>query len=125
MQNKEDFGFYGEGNDESKVKDIQGITDTVTDYTYTNLEYPCIMLKEGFTCPKHKMKVISNMVKTTSDDKDISLYFVESGELFKIGMLGGLQVSSFIDIVGVENLVGYFLDGTKLEGSKIYTLCTF
>lgn len=121
----EDFEFYGEGTDETTVQDVKGITDKVTDYTYTNLNYPCIMLKEGFTCPKHKMKVISNMVKTSNNDKDISLYFTDDGELYRIGMLSGLQLSSFIEIVGLENIVGFFEDGTRLDGSKIYTLCTF
>ena len=121
----EDFEFYGEGTDETPVQDVKGITDKVTDYTYTNLNYPCIMLKEGFTCPKHKMKVISNMVKTSNNDKDISLYFTDDGELYRIGMLSGLQLSSFIEIVGLENIVGFFEDGTRLVGSKIYTLCTF
>ena len=121
----EDFEFYGEGTDETPVQDVKGITDKVTDYTYTNLNYPCIMLKEGFTCPKHKMKVISNMVKTLNNDKDISLYFTDDGELYRIGMLSGLQLSSFIEIVGLENIVGFFEDGTRLDGSKIYTLCTF
>lgn len=120
---EEDFGFYGEEADEDRVEDIHGITDTVSKFTFTKLEYPCIMFREGFTCPQHQMKVISNMVKTNSPDKDTSLYFETGGEMFKLGMLSGRQIDPLLELVGVENLVGYYDSDTKLEGDRIYTLC--
>lgn len=122
MEN-EDFGFYGEEEDESVVDDIHGITDTVTNYTYTNLQYPCIIFKEGFTLKSHKWRVISNMVKAIDKDKDTALYFKDNGNMVKLGSLSGRQVESFLELVGCENLLGYYLDGTKLEGDRLYTLC--
>lgn len=120
----EDFGFYGEDEDSDSTQEINGISGTVTDFTFTNLSYPCIVFKDGFTCPKHQMQVISNMVKTVNDVKDISLYFVENNELYKIGMISGLQVSSFLEIIGTDNVYGYYDKDTRLENSKLYTLCT-
>lgn len=120
---EDDFNFYGEEAEERDVKDIEGITDKVTEFTYTNLEYPCIMFKEGFSCPQHQMKVISNMVKTNTPDKDTSLYFMNGGELFKLGMLSGQQIDPLLELVGVDSLVAYYDADTKLEGDKIYTLC--
>ena len=119
----EDFGFYGEDGDSEVKQEIHGISGQVTDFTYTNISYPCIIFREGFTCPKHQMQVISNMVKTVNDVKDISLYFIDKGELFKMGMLSGLQVSSFLEIIGTEKVFGYYDKDTKLENSKLYTLC--
>ena len=119
-----DFGFYGESNDDYEEKEIQGITGDVTSFTFVNLEYPCIIFNEGFTCPKHQLTVIGNMVKSTNALKDISLYFLNGGELFKIGMIGGIQVNAFLEIVGTDNVTGYFDKDTKLENSLLYSLCT-
>ena len=59
---EEDFGFYGEEAEEDKVEEIQGITENVSEFTYSSLEYPCIMFKDGFSLKNHKWKVLSNMV---------------------------------------------------------------
>ena len=119
----DDFDFYGEEAEEESVEDIHGITDKVTEFTYTSLEYPCLIFSEGFTCPQHQMKVISNMVKTNTVDKDTSLYFSNNGTLFKIGMLSGEQIEPLLELVGVDNLVGYFDASTRLVGDRLYTLC--
>lgn len=119
----DDFGFYGEEAEENSVKDIHGITDKVSKYTYTKLEYPCIIFKSGFTCPQHQMNVISNMVRTSSPDKDTALYFENDSKLFKLGKLSGTQVDPLLELIGVENLVGYYDENTRLEGDRLYTLC--
>lgn len=120
-----DFGFYGDEADEGDTKVIDGITGEVTNYTYTKLSYPCILFREGFTCEKHKLRVISNMVNTGGTNKDISLYFQQAGEIYKLGMLNGLQVKSFLEIIGVENVFGMYDADTRIEGDKMYVLCTF
>jgi hypothetical protein len=119
---EEDFGFYGEEAEEDKVEEIQGITENVSEFTYSSLEYPCIMFKEGFSLKNHKWKVLSNMVKSISPDKDISLYFHDNGELLKIGKISGTQVDAFLDIVGMEGVVGYYDKDTLLENDRLYTL---
>lgn len=120
-----DFDFYGDGTDESKVKDIHGITDTVTEYSYSNLQYPCIIFVEGFKCPKHKMQVLSNMIKSKGIIKDIALYFKQSDGVYKIGEIGGIQVNSLLDCIGVDSLLGFYDESTELIGSKLYALCSF
>lgn len=122
-EEEDDFNFYGEEAEEPNVEDIHGITDKVTEFTYTKLEYPCIMFKEGFSCPQHQMKVISNMVKTMNQDKDTALYFLSGGTTYKLGMLSGKQIDPLLELVGVENLVGYYDKDTRLEGDRIYSLC--
>lgn len=123
MQN-EDFGFYGEGEDEVKNTTVKGISDNVAGFTFTKLKFPCIIFKEGFKCPKHQLTVISNMVKTVKDLKDVNLYYQDNEDVFKMGALSGLQVDSFLEIVGDDKVVGYYDKDTKLEGSMLYTLCT-
>lgn len=120
-----DFEFYGDGTDESEVKDIHGITDTVTEYSYSNLQYPCIIFVEGFKCPKHKMQVLSNMIKSKGIIKDIALYFRQPDGVYKIGEIGGIQVNSLLDCIGVDSLLGFYDEATELSGSKLYALCSF
>ena len=129
IESNSDFGFYGEENDETKVKEVKGITDKVTEYVYTNLSDPCIIFKKGFSCPKHQMKVLSNMVKSQGVPKDITLYFEKDmgtaeSEIYKLGMISGLQVDSLLSIFDLEKLVGFYDENTVLEGSKLYVLCS-
>lgn len=123
-----DFDVY-DGIDAEEVEeyneDIHGITDIVTDYTFANISFPCIMFKDGFKLEKHKINVIVNMVKSVSKDKDITLYFRNNGELTKIGAINGYQLSSLIDIAGRTNLTAYLAAEEELTDSLIYTLCSF
>ena len=118
--------LYEGYSEDSGVREIEGITDTVTDYTYTNLAYPCIIFKNGVKLEKHRIQVISNMVKSNATGvvKDISLYFSNEGQLYKLGEIGGIQVSPLIDIVGRDNLIAFLDKDTELKESLIYTLCS-
>jgi hypothetical protein len=119
----EEFDFY-EGNEEGieEVRDIKGLTDTVSKYVYSNMEFPCICLKEDIKLPRHKWVIISKLVKQGSSDKNISIYMLRGGEVFKAGTLSGLQVKAFIDIIGLDNLFGYFNKDKKLTGDRLYVL---
>jgi len=119
--------IYDGYDEEESVKDIKGITDKVTDYTFTDISFPCVIFKSGLRLEKHKVKVISNMVKSTTGSlgKDITLYFSKGDkQLYKMGMLSGIQISSLIEIVGLDNLDAFYDENTRLAGSLIYTLCT-
>ena len=117
-----DFGFYGDSSDDTIVEDIQGITDGITSYSYTGVEYPCLVLRDGFSCPKHRMEVIAKMVRTSGDDKDISLYFNNSGETYKLGNISGKQVKAFLDIVGTDNVIGFLSKDTAISNDMLYVL---
>ena len=119
---EEDFGFYGEEAEEDNVEEIQGITENVSEFTYSSLEYPCIMFKEGFSLKNHKWKVLSNMVKSEAPDKDISLYFMEDGDMLRIGSISGRQVDAVLDLIDTANVVGYMSEGVELRGDLLYTL---
>ena len=77
--------------------------------------------------PKHKVMAISNMVKSAmgNAEKDITLYFQNNGELYKMGMLSGQQIMSLLQIVPREQLIAYYNDGSLLVDGKIYVLCSF
>lgn len=129
MENKYGYGVYEEdvydGEEEyTGEEDIEGVTDEVTSYTYTNLEYPCIVLNDDFTCPKHKLEVLSRMVKMSDREiKDIALYMSNEGDLYKIGSLSGTQMKAFYQIIGEDNVRVFFSEEKELLGDKKYVLC--
>lgn len=118
-----EFNFYG-NDDEVNVKDREGITDKVTSYTYTDLSYPCIILKDGFKCPLHRMIVISNMVKSNTPDKDINLYFTKGSDMYKVGNLSGKQIKPLLDILDIGKLKAFYDRATELSGDMVYALCS-
>lgn len=128
MENKDycmDDDFYGVGEDEGRSAEVKGITGEVSSFTYTNLQFPCILFKEGTPIPKHKLKIVSNMVKSGNmGEKDTSLYFIQNGDVFKIGSLSGNQIMGFLDLMGLDCLEGYLGKENKLEGGLLYSLCT-
>ena len=53
---KNDFDFYdGVEQDSSVVQDIKGLTDEVSKYIYSNMDFPCICVKENIKLPKHAL----------------------------------------------------------------------
>lgn len=120
---KEELDFYeGYSSDPSQDREIEGITGTVTDYTFSKLEFPCLILKENASFPEHKLMVVSNMVKVKSNSSKINIYFKDGSDLFSIGAIVGSQVMSFIELLGEENLEGYLNSDTKVTGSNLYAL---
>lgn len=119
----DDFNFYGvEQDDTEEVKDLKGVTDTVSKFVFSNMSYPCICLKEDLKLPKHKWVIISKLVKQGSVDKNISVYMIRGGELYKAGSLSGVQIKAFIDIIGIDNMYGFYNKDKELKGDKLYVL---
>lgn len=116
-----------EGYEEGVVNDIEGITDSISDLSYTGISFPAIIFGEGFRLERHKASVIRNMVESNASGfvKDISLYYTNNGELYRLGAISGYQVMPLLDIVPMELITAYYSDGTPLNGSLIYTLCSF
>ena len=120
---KDESSFYDDCEESSE--DVEGITGQVSSFTFTNINYPCFIFKEGSEIPKYKLRIVANMVKSGNmQDKDTSLYFMQNGDLYKIGSLSGLQIMGFIDLIGIDNLIGYASKDEKLEGASLYCLCT-
>lgn len=117
-----EFDFYGEEYNENSPNEIKGITDKVTSYTYTGMSYPCMVIKDTFVCPKHRMLVIKNMVKKSAMDKDISLYYAQGAELFKLGNISSSQIKVFIEMVGKEHIEGYLSEKESLSDDLLYIL---
>lgn len=111
--------------EESQEKDIEkasGNIDTSSKYANTSLKYPCLVVREGFSMPKHKWVLVSNVIKSAKGS-DIGIYLEKNkNELMKLGTIGGVQVKMLLNVFGEVNLFGYYDDGRLLEGDRLYVL---
>lgn len=119
----DDEGFYPE--EDNRVEEIKGITGKVSSFTFTGVSFPCFIFRDDVQIPKHKLLIVSNMVKTGNmGEKDTSIYFQKDGSLFKIGALSGTQIMGFLDLMGTDCLKGYVSEEKELVGGSLYSLCT-
>lgn len=107
-----------EGYSETTVGEME---DRVSRYAKAGLNFPCLVIKKGFNAQKHRWMLISNIVKS-SKKSDVGLYLDQGDKKMKLGTVGGSQVRTLIEILGEDNLSGYYDDGRELAGSKLFVL---
>lgn len=95
--------------------------ESVSRYAKAGLNFPCLVIKKGFNAQKHRWILISNIVKS-SKKSDVGLYLDQGDKKMKLGTVGGSQVRTLIEILGEDNLSGYYDDGRELVGSKLFVL---
>lgn len=95
--------------------------ESVSRYAKAGLNFPCLVIKQGFNAQKHRWMLISNIVKS-SKKSDVGLYLDNGDKKKKLGTVGGSQVRTLIEILGEDNLSGYYDDGRELVGSKLFVL---
>lgn len=95
--------------------------ESVSRYVKADLNFPCLVIKQGFNAQKHRWMLISNIVKS-SKKSDVGLYLDNGDKKMKLGTVGGSQVRTLIEILGEDNLSGYYDDGRELVGSKLFVL---
>lgn len=121
---EDDTGAYGEDPEDYKMPEIKGITDEVSGYTYSKMNFPAIFIKSDMHLSAAGFKVLRAMISSTSvADRNIFIYNESSKGVFLIGRISALQVMNFYDLVGQDN-IRVFLSSTKeLLGDLKYVLC--
>lgn len=107
-----------EGYSETTAGEME---EHVSRYAKAGLNFPCLVIKKGFNAQKHRWMLISNIVKS-SKKSDVGLYLDQGDKKMKLGTVGGSQVRTLIEILGEDNLSGYYDDGRELVGSKLFVL---
>ena len=107
-----------EGYSETTAGEME---ESVSRYAKAGLNFPCLVIKKGFNAQKHRWMLISNIVKS-SKKSDVGLYLDNGDKKMKLGTIGGSQVRTLIEILGEDNLSGYYDDGRELTGSKLFVL---
>lgn len=117
------FDFYGE---EEEITDLNEesleVDSSVSAFSSIKMSYPFICIKQGVSLKKHKWEVLSKVVSNIGNGS-ISVYLYRGDDVFCIGKVGKVQMDSLIQIIGLENLFGYYREDKKLEGEKLYVLC--
>lgn len=108
----------GEVEEKSKTSD-----KGVERYSSTTVSYPCFILDSRTEFPKHVISALSRMIESSlSLDNLIKVYIDNKGELLSLGGISSVQVKAAIDLLGRDNIEGYFSKDYPLSGDLIYVL---
>lgn len=92
-------------------------------YSSTTVSYPCFILDSKTEFPKHVISALSRMIESSlSLDNLIKVYIDNEGELLSLGGISSVQVKATIDLLGRDNIEGYFSKDYPLSGDLIYVL---
>lgn len=92
-------------------------------YSSTTVSYPCFILDSKTEFPKHVISALSRMIESSlSLDNLVKVYIDNEGELLSLGGISSVQVKATIDLLGRENIEGYFSKDYPLSGDLIYVL---
>lgn len=105
----------------------EGLTDTITPYSYVDEEYPNIILDiEDKDLPKYKVEALTVMVsaKITEGEENnmINLYLKIQKNLMKLGKIHKRQVKAVKKLFKDYRVTGYLDKDTELKDDLIYVL---
>lgn len=105
--------------DDSKGKVDHGVER----YSSTTLSYPCFILDSKTEFPKHVISALSRMIESSLSLENLIKVYIRNGEeLLSLGGISSVQVKATIDLLGRENIEGYFSKDYPLSGDLIYVL---
>lgn len=92
-------------------------------YSSTTLSYPCFILDSRTEFPKHVISALSRMIESSLSLENLITVYIRNGkELLSLGGISSVQVKATIDLLGRENIEGYFSKDYPLSGDLIYVL---
>ena len=105
--------------DDSKGKVDHGVER----YSSTTLSYPCFILDSKSEFPKHVISALSRMIESSLSLENLIKIYIRNGEeLLSLGGISSVQVKATIDLLGRDNIEGYFSKDYPLSGDLIYVL---
>lgn len=106
-----------------EVEEPKTVDKGVERYSSTTVSYPCFILDSKTEFPKHVISALSRMIESSlSLDSLIKVYIDNEGELLSLGGISSVQVKAAIDLLGRDNIEGYFSKDYPLSGDLIYVL---
>lgn len=92
-------------------------------YSSTTLSYPCFILDSKTEFPKHVISALSRMIESSLSLENLIKVYIRNGEeLLSLGGISSVQVKATIDLLGRDNIEGYFSKDYPLSGDLIYVL---
>ena len=121
----EDLVVEGSVNEEPEVVEatVEKVDHGVERYSSTTLSYPCFILDSRTEFPKHVISALSRMIESSLSLENLIKVYIRNGkELLSLGGISSVQVKATIDLLGRENIEGYFSKDYPLSGDLIYVL---
>lgn len=112
-------------NEEPEVVEatVEKVDHGVERYSSTTLSYPCFILDSRTEFPKHVISALSRMIESSLSLENLIKVYIRNGkELLSLGGISSVQVKATIDLLGRENIEGYFSKDYPLSGDLIYVL---
>lgn len=112
-------------NEEPEVVEatVEKVDHGVERYSSTTLSYPCFILDSRTEFPKHVISALSRMIESSLSLETLIKVYIRNGkELLSLGGISSVQVKATIDLLGRENIEGYFSKDYPLSGDLIYVL---
>lgn len=112
-------------NEEPEVVEatVEKVDHGVERYSSTTLSYPCFILDSKTEFPKHVISALSRMIESSLSLENLIKVYIRNGEeLLSLGGISSVQVKATIDLLGRENIEGYFSKDYPLSGDLIYVL---
>lgn len=112
-------------NEEPEVVEatVEKVDHGVERYSSTVLSYPCFILDSRTEFPKHVISALSRMIESSLSLENLIKVYIRNGkELLSLGGISSVQVKATIDLLGRENIEGYFSKDYPLSGDLIYVL---
>lgn len=102
---------------------VEKVDHGVERYSSTVLSYPCFILDSSTEFPKHVISALSRMIESSLSLENLIKVYIRNGEeLLSLGGISSVQVKATIDLLGRENIEGYFSKDYPLSGDLIYVL---
>lgn len=102
---------------------VEKVDHGVERYSSTVLSYPCFILDSSTKFPKHVISALSRMIESSLSLENLIKVYIRNGEeLLSLGGISSVQVKATIDLLGRENIEGYFSKDYPLSGDLIYVL---
>lgn len=121
-------------DDKERDFDKKGITDKVSRFSTSQMEFPNIVIYNTQEHPlkAHKVRVLKSMMTISeqalmnlppASASDVTLYVTDGSQVIRIGKVRASQVMPVLRLFDEEKLLGYMDAETLLEGIFLYTLC--
>lgn len=111
---------------EQRTFETDGLTGNVSRYAQESLSYPCYIVKSPFEL--YKVNVLRSMYSTGKSvggidaNSGIHIYFEQNEKMAGFGKIYPRQVNAFLRLFEKNEIVGFYDDGTQLEGDYLYVL---
>lgn len=101
----------------------EGIANEVTSYTFTDLEYPNLVIQDiSRLNMEYQIATLKSMLTPSGLKQNISIYARHNDGLMYMGKIADTQLKPFINLAGRDNVIGHYDSETELKADLLFVL---